>query len=98
MADFEASCQKYVIRLFVLPPRSTKLNGHVERAQRTNTEEFYEPYDGELDITTPNLALLRWEHIYDTIRPHHSLAQLTPVQYLMKHHPQMVPSNLSNVD
>ena len=28
--------------------RSCKLNGHVERAQRTHTEEFYELYDGKL--------------------------------------------------
>ena len=28
--------------LFVLPPRSPKLNGAVERANRTHTEEFYE--------------------------------------------------------
>ena len=30
------------IRLFVLRPRSPKLNGCVERAQSTHTEEFYE--------------------------------------------------------
>jgi hypothetical protein len=30
------------LRLFVLPPRSPKHNGAVERAQRTHTEEFYE--------------------------------------------------------
>ena len=32
---FERECQKRGIKLFVLPPRSPKLNGHVERAQRT---------------------------------------------------------------
>ena len=37
---FERECQKRGIKLFVLPPRSPKLNGHVERAQRTHTEEF----------------------------------------------------------
>jgi len=37
---FERECQRRGIRLFVLPPRSPKLNGHVERAQRTHTEEF----------------------------------------------------------
>ena len=52
MADFETACQKLGISLFVPPPRSPKLNGHVERAQRTHTEEFYELYDGELDIPT----------------------------------------------
>ncbi len=42
MAQFEEACQQRRIRLFVLPPRSPKLNGSVERAQRTHTEEFYE--------------------------------------------------------
>ena len=41
-AAFEAACQARGIRLFVLPPRSPKLNGCVQRAQRTHTEEFYE--------------------------------------------------------
>ena len=35
MAEFEKTCQGLGIALFVLPPRSPKLNGHVERLQRT---------------------------------------------------------------
>ncbi len=97
MADFETACQKFDIKLFILPPRSPKLNGHVERAQRTHTEEFYELYDGELDVSTLNRALLKWEQIYDTFRPHHSLDGLTPLQYLLQCHPSLVPSNLSHM-
>ncbi len=41
-ADFELACAEKGIRPFVLPPRSPKLNGHVERAQRTHTEEFHD--------------------------------------------------------
>ena len=41
MAEFEAACQTRGIRLFVLPPRSPKLNGCVERTNRTWREEFY---------------------------------------------------------
>ena len=41
-AVLEEAYQARGIRLFVLPPRSPKLNGCVERAQRTHTEEFYE--------------------------------------------------------
>ena len=37
-AEFEQECGRRRIRLFVLSPRSPKLNGHVERAQRTHTE------------------------------------------------------------
>ena len=40
MAQFEEACRQRGIRLFVLPPRPPKLNGHVERAQRTHKDEF----------------------------------------------------------
>jgi putative transposase len=39
-SDFEEECQRRKIRLFVLPPKSPKFNGCVERAHRTHTEEF----------------------------------------------------------
>ena len=46
MADFEDACRERGVKLFVLPPRSPKLNGHIERAQRTHKEEFYWPSTG----------------------------------------------------
>ena len=84
-AQFEDACKALGIRLFVLPPRSPKLNGHVERAQRTHTEEFYEIYDGDLDVNPLNQALRTWEKVYNTVRPHQSLGYLTPLQFLRKH-------------
>jgi len=82
---FEAECQKRGIKLFVLPPRSPKLNGHVERTQRTHTEEFYEVTDSSFEIPELNQALLKWEQVYDTIRPHQALGYLTPQQFLTRH-------------
>ena len=82
---FEAECQKRGIKLFVLPPRSPKLNSHVERAQRTHTEEFYEVTDSSFEISELNQALLKWEQVYDTIRPHQALGYLTPQQSLQHH-------------
>ena len=75
---FEAACQERGLPLYVLPPRSPKLNGHVERSQRTHTEEFY-----ECTATPPQLAALRpalreWERVYNTVRPHQALGYLTP--------------------
>ena len=55
-AAFERACQERNIRLFVLPPRSPKLNGSVERAQRTHTEEFYELYQGTFQLVPLNRA------------------------------------------
>jgi len=83
-AQFEAECQRRSIQLFVLPPRSPKLNGCVERAHRTHTEEFYEVEDFPLDIAGLNQALRVWEHTYNTIRPHQALDYFTPRQYLLQ--------------
>lgn len=90
-AAFEEACKAKGIKLFVLPPRSPKLNGHVERAQRTHTEEFYEVYDGDLEISALNQALLAWERTYNTIRPHQALANMTPLEYLTQYHPGLAP-------
>jgi putative transposase len=79
---FEETCKKHGINLFVLPPRSPKLNGHVERAQRTHTEEFYEITDTSFEMKALNESLLKWEIIYNTVRPHQSLQYLTPKQFL----------------
>lgn len=82
MADFEAACASRGIRLFVLPIRSPKLNGSVERANRTHTEEFYEVTDAEPELAPLQAALREWETVYNTIRPHQALGQLTPAEYL----------------
>ena len=79
---FEEECQRRSIKLFVLPPRSPKLNGHVERAQRTHTEEFYEVTDTDFDVPKLNYALIQWERVYNTIRPHQALGYLTPKEFL----------------
>ena len=91
MAEFEQACAEKNIHLFVLPPRSPKLNGHVERAQRTHTEEFYDLYMGELDLKSVNEALREWEVFYNTVRPHHSLDLKTPAEYLYEYHSDLAP-------
>ena len=66
------------------PPRSPKLNGCVERAQRTHTEEFYEVNDFSLEMAPLNRELLAWERIYNTVRPHQALGYLTPHQFVTR--------------
>lgn len=92
-AVFEEACRQRNIRLFVLPPRSPKLNGSVERAQRTHTEEFYELYQGTLQIAPLNRALQKWEDTYNQLRPHQSLGYLTPSQFLSTHPPPQPSPN-----
>ena len=81
-AIFEEECQKRGIKLFVLPPRSPKLNGAVERAHRTHTEEFYEVTDSSFDLSELREELLEWEQVYNTVRPHQALGYVTPLKFL----------------
>jgi putative transposase len=82
MAEFETACQEHGIALFVLPPRSPKLNGRVERANGTARREFWELYDGDLDLPPLQAALRAWEHQYNHHRPHQALGYQTPAQFL----------------
>ena len=83
-AQFEQACQQRGLHLFVLPPRSPKLNGAVERANRTHTEEFYQVASCSLEMKKLNRELRHWEKIYNTVRPHQALGYLTPLQFLQR--------------
>lgn len=84
MAQFETACKERGIHLFVLPPRSPKLNGHVERSNRTHKEEFYYRLPHTDSLTQLNKRLRKWEDIHNTYRPHQALGQLTPLAFSQK--------------
>ena len=83
-AEFEDACQQKELPLFVLPPKSPKLNGHVERSHRTHNEEFYEVHAQSDQVPVLNLQLRHWERTYNCVRPHQSLAYLTPLEFITR--------------
>ena len=89
MKNFEEACRQRRIRLFVIPPRSPKLQGCVERSNRTYREEFYEVEDIENQLEGHNRQLEEWNKTYNYIRPHQSLGYLPPYEFyqnwLMEH-------------
>ena len=88
---FEETCAELGLKLFVLPPRSPKLNGRVERAHRTHLDEFYSAYPIDFASPTLNNVLEEWERIYNKVRPHRALDNLTPYEYIQQYHPSMIP-------
>lgn len=82
MAEFEEACEKRGITLYVLPPKSPKLNGAVERCNGAWRYEFYETYDLPDSIDHLNPIIDSYQHLYNHHRPHGALAGLTPKQYL----------------
>jgi hypothetical protein len=81
MKDFELACKDMGIPLYVLPPRSPKYNGTVERANGAAKFEFYFFYDGILSLLHLRKALQSYVHKYNNYRPHQALQYLTPLQY-----------------
>ena len=81
-AIFEAECQRRGIKLFVLPPRSPKLNGADEGAHRTHTEESYGITERSKELSELKDELLEWEGVYNTVRPHQALGYVTPLKFL----------------
>lgn len=81
MAEFETACEKRGITLYILPPRSPKLNGMVERMQRTSKEEIYDIQPVPFVIAEHNQLLAKEDHIYNHIRPHDALSLMTPDAY-----------------
>ena len=82
MAEFEAACRDLGLTLFVLPPRSPRLNGCVERANDASRTEFWALYSGELTVAEAAPALAKFQHFHNTVRPHMSLDWKTPFEYL----------------
>ena len=78
-ASVELACRDRGIALYVLSPCSPKLNGRVERLDGTSRREFWECYDGPLELPKLQAALRQWEAQYNTERPHHALGYQTPL-------------------
>jgi len=98
LTDFESTCRERGILLFELPPRSPKLNGRVERANRTFREEYYDCTTDPPTVAGRTPGLRRTEHIYNHLRPHQALGYLTPAQALVANfniHPEEVLSRKS---
>jgi putative transposase len=84
MADFEKACEDRKLDLYVLPPRSPKLNGAVERCNGAWRYEFYAIYELPRQLERLNPLIEAFEHRYNHHRPHQALDGLTPAQHLQK--------------
>lgn len=82
MAEFEQACADKNLPLYVLPPRSPKLNGAVERCNGAWRYEFYACADLPMRIDKIGQLVEAFQHLYNHHRPHGALAGKTPAEYL----------------
>jgi transposase InsO family protein len=83
---FHDACKKRSIRHYHTYPRCPKMNGTVERFNRTLSEEFLAHQLALLkdDLDAFNEALVEYLLWYNAERPHQSLGMLSPLQYIVK--------------
>ncbi len=91
--EFESACAELKIELFVLPPRSPKYNGCVERLNSSVKYEFYTMYNGPTSIYLINKRLSLFMEKYNNFRPHQGLQYKTPMSYYQ----QLVTEKVSYV-
>jgi transposase InsO family protein len=84
---FDKELTKRNIPHYYTYPRCPKMNAYVERFNRTIQEEFIDFNINNLfyDLEPFNEKLMDWLLWYNTKRPHYSLKQLSPIDYLIKH-------------
>lgn len=83
MDIFESACKDKNIDLYVLPPRSPKFNGNVERRHGTIKYEFYSTYDGSANLDEIRAELAKYINKYNRYRPHQSLGLETPWDFYL---------------
>ena len=83
---FHDACTKLSIRHYHTYPRCPKMNGTVERFNRTLSEDFIQHHLPLLrdDILQFNETMIDWLIWYNSERPHESLGMLAPLQYYVK--------------
>jgi transposase InsO family protein len=87
---FREACEQLKITHYHTYPRSPKMNAHIERFNRTISEQFIMRNRPSLrdDLTRFNERLVDWLLWYNTKRPHESLGMLPPLRYIVRHLPQ----------
>lgn len=88
--EFEKYLKKRNIKHNFIYPRCPRINGFIERANRTLQDEFIDLHLNLLteDIDKFNRKLMDYLLWYNTERPHKSLNNLTPIDYLLKYYPE----------
>lgn len=82
---FCEACERLGVTHYYTYPRSPKMNAHIERFNRTISEDFISCHRALLrdNLTCFNEELADWLLWYNTKRPHESLGMLSPLRYIV---------------
>lgn len=82
--SMELWCEEHGINLKFIQPGKPSQNAYIERFNRTYRQEVLDQYLFE-DINQVKEYSQQWMWQYNNERPHDSLDDLTPIEYLLKY-------------
>ena len=84
LKEFDKLCKKMNIPHYFIYPRTPKQNSYVEISHQADKREFYRQGNVCSILSVMRKRIRERERIWNTIRPHESLNQLTPSEYFWK--------------
>jgi len=92
LKEFDKLCKELNIPHYFIYPRTPKQNTYVEISHQADKREFYQ--QGNVCSILPIMQekIKEWEDVWNTIRPHEALGQLTPSQYYWKLQTKRLPT------
>lgn len=84
LKEFDRTCKEKRLPHYFIYPRTPKQNTYVERSHGSDKKEFYQQGNIYSDKNVMQEKLTSWEQLWNTVRPHEALNQLTPKAYLAK--------------
>jgi len=81
LKDFGPVVEELKLIHYFNRPNYPQGNGCIERSFRTDEEEFYQVEELPADLSGQEAALLRWNDVYQRVRPHQALGYKTPDQF-----------------
>lgn len=81
LKEFGPTVEELHLAHYFNRPNYPQGNGRVERSFRTDEEEFYQVEELPADLGGLEAALLHWNQVYETVRPHQALGYKTPEQF-----------------
>lgn len=92
LKEFDKLCEDKGIPHYFIHPRTPKENTYVERSHRSDKREFYQQGNVCSILSVMQRKIKEREDVWNNIRPHEALGQLTPTQYFWKLQTTQLPT------
>jgi len=92
LKEFDKLCRELNLHHYFIYPRTPKQNTYVEISQQADKREFYQQGNVCSLLPVMQRKIKEWEDVWNNIRPHEALCQLTPSEYLLKLQTNRLPT------